>query len=226
MRNKINEEKRIAAERAVGFVGDGMILGLGTGSTVEFALKKLSERIEDENLEIIGIPTSNATERRAGELGISLSTLDEHPEIDLDIDGADEVDKKFNLIKGGGGAHTREKVIAEASKEFIVIVDSGKVVERIGKFPVAVEVIPFSMGFVKKKLKELGGAPRLRGDFVTDNDNLILDTKFDYIRDPELMEKTLNNIAGVLENGIFAHRKPDKVIVGYAEGKKTKILIP
>jgi ribose 5-phosphate isomerase A len=242
--------KKSAGEKAAEYVKDGMVVGLGTGSTVEYTIKKIAARIREENLKITGIPTSIATEKLARDEKIPLSTLNDrfrvirgftshtskclngvkgniandseaYTEIDLDIDGADEVDGNFNLIKGGGGAHTREKIIASASKEFIVVAGSSKKVSRLGNFPVPVEVLPLAVEFVKSELIKLGGSPKLRENFTTDNGNHILDTKFE-IKDPEKLETELNSIPGVVDNGIFAHRKPEKVI--FADGDKIEIL--
>lgn len=213
----IELSKKTAAERAVEFIEDGMILGLGTGSTAEYAIKKIAE----EKLNIVAVPTSRRTEKLAKKLRIPLAKMDEYREIDMDIDGADEVDPEFNLIKGGGGAHTREKRIAERSKKFIVVVDHTKLVKRLGNFPVPVEVEPSRKDFVEEKLRELDGIPRLREDFITDNGNIIIDTRFD-IENPRELEERLNSIPGVIENGIFSKRKPEIIIVGY--GTEVKIL--
>jgi len=213
--------KRSAGEKAAEYVKDGMVVGLGTGSTVEYTIKKIAARIREENLRITGIPTSIATEKLARDEKIPLASLNEHPVVDLDIDGADEVDGNFNLIKGGGGAHTREKIVASASKEFIVVAGSSKKVSRLGNFPVPVEVLPLAVEFVKSELIKLSGNPKLRENFITDNGNRILDTKFE-IKNPKKLEVELNSIPGVVDNGIFAHRKPEKVI--FADGDKIEIL--
>ncbi len=214
---KIGLSKKTAAEMAVDFIEDGMVIGLGTGSTAEYAIKRLAEK----NLDIIAVPTSRRTERLAGELGIPLASMNEYREIDVDIDGADEIDPDFNLIKGGGGAHTWEKRIAEKSNTFIVIVDHTKLVKKLGNFPVAIEVEPSERDSVEEELKHLGGIPELRKNFRTDNGNVIVDTKFD-IKEPHELEERLNSIPGVIENGIFSKRKPEIVIVGY--DKEVKIL--
>src|ERR1700682_3937064 len=157
-----NEEEKEAAGRAAAkLVLDAAIVGLGTGSTAYFAVAALGERVKD-GLKIIGIPTSVRTADLARAVGIPLTTLDEHPEIDITIDGADEVDPKLNLIKGGGGALTREKVIAAASKKMVVVADSGKVVSVLGKFPLPVEVIAFARAVVERKIVAVGGLAKLR----------------------------------------------------------------
>ncbi len=223
---KLDLSKKSAGDAAAEYVKNNMVVGLGTGSTVKYTIKKLGERIRNENLNIIGIPTSIDTEKLAKKEGILLSTLDEHPIIDLDIDGADECDKNFNLIKGGGGAHTREKIVAVASKKFIVVADSSKKVEKLGAFALPVEVLKSDVEFVKNELIKLGGKPALRKKegkdiIVTDNGNYILDTKFE-INNPLEMELKLNSIPGVVDNGLFAVRKPEIVI--FADGCEIEIL--
>ena len=214
--------KKLAAEKAVLYIEDGMVVGLGTGSTVEFALKKLGERIKKEKLNIKGIPTSNKTKKHATEYGIPLIDLEECTEIDLTIDGADEVDSFFNVIKGGGGALTREKVIAYHTKRMIIIVDETKIVKGLGAdFPVPVEVIKFGWHATKKSLEELGCTAELRKimdeSFITDNTNYILDCDFGRIDDPETLERNINEIPGVVENGLFIGLVDD-VIVGSKQG--------
>jgi ribose 5-phosphate isomerase A len=203
-----NEEEKEAAGRAAAkLVRDGDIVGLGTGSTAYFAVVALGERVKD-GLKIIGIPTSVRTADLARAVGIPLTTLDEHPEIDITIDGADEVDPKLNLIKGGGGALTREKVIATASKKMVVVADSGKVVAVLGQFPLPVEVIAFARTVVERKIVSLGGLPKLRtkadgSPFVTDNGNEILDCSFGKIADPPALARELGGTPGVVEHGLF-----------------------
>src|SRR5580658_677440 len=173
------EEKQSAGRAAAKLVRDGDIVGLGTGSTAYFAILALGERVK-AGLKIIGIPTSVRTGDLARSVGIPLGTLDEHPEIDITIDGADEIDRKLNLIKGGGGALLREKVVASATKKMIVVADSSKVVLTLGKFPLPVEVISFARTVVERKIVALGASPKLRTQpdgsaFLTDNGNQILD---------------------------------------------------
>ena len=203
-----NEEEKEAAGRAAAkLVRDSDIVGLGTGSTAYFAVVALGERVK-AGLKIIGIPTSVHTADLARAVGIPLTTLDEHPEIDITIDGADEVDPKLNLIKGGGGALTREKVIAIASKKMVVVADSGKVVAVLGKFPLPVEVIAFARTVVERKIVSLGGSPKLRvkpdgGAYLTDNGNEILDCSFGKIADPPALARELSDVPGVVEHGLF-----------------------
>src|SRR5271155_3914058 len=153
-------EKEAAGRAAAKLVRDGEVVGLGTGSTAYFAVIALGERV-NAGLKIVGIPTSEQTADLARSVGITLTTLDEHPEIDITIDGADEIDPKLNMIKGGGGALTREKVIASASKKMVVVADSGKIVPVLGKFPLPVEIISFARTLVEKKIVSLGAAPKL-----------------------------------------------------------------
>jgi len=203
-----NEEEKEAAGRAAAkLVRDGEIVGLGTGSTAYFAVVALGERVK-AGLKIIGIPTSVQTADLARAVGIPLTTLDEHPEIDITIDGADEVDPKLNLIKGGGGALTREKVIATASKKMVVVADSGKIVRVLGKFPLPVEVIAFARTVVERKIVSLGGSPKLRlkldgSPYLTDNGNEILDCSFGKIADPPALAGELSGTPGVVEHGLF-----------------------
>jgi ribose 5-phosphate isomerase A len=156
-----DHEKQIAARAAVDLVGAGSIVGLGSGSTATYAVRFLAERVR-EGLKIVGIPTSQQTKRLAEQLGIPLATLNEHPKIDIDIDGADEIDPQLNLIKGGGGAFLREKIIASVSLRFIVIADSAKQVKRLGKFPLPVEVVPFAQSLIETQIEALGAHVSLR----------------------------------------------------------------
>ena len=217
--------KKKAAEAAAEYVKDGMVVGLGTGSTVEWAIRKLGQKVQ-EGLNIIGIPTSERSEKLAKELEIPLTTLLEHPVIDLTIDGADEVDPNLCLIKGGGAALLREKILAEAAKQFIIIVDSSKMVQKLGlKMPVPVEVIPPALSHAIMRIRQLGGSPIIRqsqrkaGPIITDNGNFILDVSFESIENPSKLETHLNTIPGVLENGLFTHQT-DLVYIGEAKGVK------
>ena len=213
--------KQLSAEQAVEVVQSGMIVGLGTGSTIHYGLLKLGEMLRN-GLDIIGIPTSKQTERIASEQGIPLSTLGKHPVVDLTIDGADEVNPNLDLIKGMGGALLREKIIAHASKRLIIIVDDSKLVEALGtKSPLPVEVLPFGWRATQLVLDQICRQSDLRcvGDvpFVSDNGNYILDCHFDSIPDPAQTELTINNLPGVVENGLFVGRA-GRVVIGTASG--------
>jgi ribose 5-phosphate isomerase A len=199
-------EKQRSAEAAVEYVKDGMIVGLGTGSTTEFAVKKLGEKVRD-GLAIRGIPTSDITKKQAEEEGIPLIDFSETMYIDLTIDGADEIDADLNMIKGGGAALLREKIVASASREVIIIVSSEKFVHQLGSFPLPVEVIPFGWQVIFNQLETLGGSPDLRlkqGQALrTDQGNYIIDCQFSQIIDAVQLEQLLNMIPGVVENGLF-----------------------
>jgi ribose 5-phosphate isomerase A len=203
-----NEKEKEAAGRAAAeLVSDGSVVGLGTGSTAYFALVALGERVKS-GLKIIGIPTSEKTADLARAMGIPLTTLDEHPEIDITIDGADEIDPALNLIKGGGGALLREKVVASASKKMVVVADSGKMVPVLGKFPLPLEIIAFARTVVEKKITSLGAAPKLRtrpdgSPYITDNGNPILDCSFAKIADPPALARILSDTPGIVEHGLF-----------------------
>jgi ribose 5-phosphate isomerase A len=221
---KQEEMKRLAAEKACEYIEDGMILGLGTGSTVDYALKKIGKMIK-EGMRIKGVPTSFRTKKIANEENIPLTSLEENPEIDLTIDGADEVDSELRLIKGGGGALTREKMVAYYSNKVIIIIDETKVVKMLGiDFSLPVEVVKFGWTLTQKKLKEFKCNVELRkimnNPYITDNSNYILDCEFDRIKDPEQLELDINNIPGVVENGLFIGLV-DEVIVGSKQGIKT-----
>jgi ribose 5-phosphate isomerase A len=202
-----DEEKQTAARAAVQLIESGNIVGLGSGSTAAFALRYLAERV-GKGLNILGIPTSLQTQHLAEQLGIPLTTLDEHPVIDIDIDGADEIDSQLNLIKGGGGAFLREKIIASVSRRFVVIGDSAKQVSRLGKFPLPVEAIPFAESLIKPQIEALGASVKLRqyaygNPYVTDEGHHILDCIFGEIIDPPALAQKLCNIPGVVEHGLF-----------------------
>ncbi|BAS56847.1 ribose-5-phosphate isomerase [Leptolyngbya boryana IAM M-101] len=192
-------------------VQSNSIVGLGTGSTTAYAIQAIGERLQSGDLQNIkGIPTSFQAIVLARQYGIPLVTLDEVEKIDIAIDGADEVDPQKNLIKGGGAAHTQEKIVDSLADQFIVVVDSGKLVDHLGStFLLPVEVLPMAVTPVMKAIEKLGGKPQLRmgvkkaGPVVTDQGNLVIDVKFDRIDQPAELEKTLNNLPGVLENGLF-----------------------
>ena len=200
-------EKELAGRAAARLVRDGDVVGLGTGSTAYFGVVAIGERVR-AGLKIVGIPTSDATADLARKLGIPLSTLDEHQTIDITIDGADEIDPSLNLIKGGGGALLREKIIATASKKMVVVADSTKIVRVLGKFPLPVEIIPFAQAILEKKIGALGAACKLRmkadgQPFVTDEGHRILDCSFGKITDPAALARVLNEMPGVVEHGLF-----------------------
>lgn len=217
------ELKRMAGERAADFVRSGMVVGLGTGSTAIHAVNKIGRLLREGVLrDIVGIPTSTKTEQVAREWGIPLTTLQEHPVIDLTIDGADEVDPQLNMIKGGGGALLREKIVAHVSRREIIVIDPSKLVQTLGStFPLPVEVIPFGWNICAEELRQLGFEPRLRmaGElpYVTDEGNYILDCRVPKNPDVVTLERALNAIPGVVENGFFVGHA-DLVIVGRPEG--------
>jgi ribose 5-phosphate isomerase A len=218
--DKKADRKRRAAERAVDFVANNQIVGLGTGSTTRFAIEALGRRVK-EGVAITGVPTSIETERLASAAGIPLMTLDEVQYIDVSIDGADEVDPQYNLIKGGGGALTREKLVAFASKKRIIIVDDSKLVTRLGvSFALPVEVLPFGWTHAARKLEAYGCSVGLRmtddQPFNTDNGNYILDCRFDSIIDPTELERAIKLMPGVIESGLFVSLV-DVLVIGYED---------
>ena len=202
-----DSEKQAAARAAVQLVESGSVVGLGSGSTATFAIEFLAERVR-AGLKVLGIPTSKATKQLAEQVGIPLTTLDKNPVIDIDIDGADEIDPQLNLIKGGGGAMLREKVIASASKRFVVVAESTKLVPHLGQFPLPVEVISFAEALVKRRIEALGAQVILRKHnagsvYVTDEGHHILDCSFGQIADPATLNAKLHEIPGVVEHGLF-----------------------
>lgn len=213
--------KQEVGKAAAALVKSGMIVGLGTGSTTAYAIEYLGNRIQSGEIkDIQGIPTSFQAEVLAKQYGIPLTTLDAVDHIDIAIDGADEVDPQKNLIKGGGAAHTREKIVDSLAAQFVVVVDSNKLVDHLGStFLLPVEVIPMAMTPVMRAIEKLGGKPELRmgirkaGPVITDQGNMVIDVKFDSIDNPAELEKTLNNIPGVLENGLFVG-VADLILVG------------
>ena len=219
----MQDPKEVAGRRAAEFVEDGMTLGLGTGSTVHFTLLAIAERIRDRGLRVRGVPTSLDTERKARELGIPLATLDDVEAIDLTIDGADEIDAAFDMIKGGGGALLREKVVASITRTEVIVVGANKVVSKLGTtFALPVEVVPFARATVERALRRLGCEPKLRanaaGVYMTDNSNHVLDCRFPAgIADARALETKLAHVPGIVESGLFvglAH----VVVVGNADG--------
>lgn len=221
--------KQEVGKAAANRVKSGMIVGLGTGSTTAYAIEFIGNRLKSGELkDILGIPTSFQAEVLAKQHGVPLTTLDAVDHIDIAIDGADEVDPQKNLIKGGGAAHTREKVVDAFADQFIVVVDSGKLVEKLGStFLLPVEVIPMALSPVMQAIKKLGGTPELRegirkaGPVITDQGNFVIDVKFNTIDNPAELEKSLNNLPGVLENGLFVG-VADLILVGEVkEGQPT-----
>jgi ribose 5-phosphate isomerase A len=203
------------ARAALKFVEDGMTLGVGTGSTVNAFIDELASsgiRLE------AAVSSSDDTTRRLESIGVNVVDLNRTGDLELYIDGADEVDEHKRLIKGGGGALTREKIIAAASRKFVCIVDASKCVKVLGEFPLPVEVIPMARALVSRKLVGLGGRPELREDFTTDNGNLILDVRNLDLVDPVDMETRINQIPGVVTCGLFARRGADTVLVATKEG--------
>ncbi len=226
-----------AAKRAVGdaaawLVEDGMRLGLGTGSTTAFAIEAIGRRVRDEALRIVGVPTSFAAERRARAHGIPLVTLDDLDALDLALDGADEVDARLDLIKGGGGAHTREKVVAAAAERFVVLVDASKLVDRLGTTrAVPVEVLPLACAPVCRAIEAIGGDPALRmavrkdGPVVTDQGFWIVDATFPPIHDPAALAVRLQAIPGILDHGLFVGMTSE-VLVAEADGRVRTLAPP
>ena len=225
----IDTAKFVAAKRSVDFIEDKMRVGLGTGSTAAWMVRALGERVREEGLSIIGVPTSRRTAELAAQVGIHVVSLDEARWLDITIDGTDEFDSELNLIKGGGGAHLQEKIVATASDTMVVIADPSKRVEHLGAFPLPVEVIPFGWQTTKALLEEaidatdvLGttGTLRMNGEapFVTDEGNHIIDLHLQRIGDARKLSLMLNQIPGVVENGLFIDIC-DRVVIGHQDGK-------
>lgn len=213
-----DELKKLAAEAALEYIGDGGIIGVGTGSTVNHFIDLLApvkHRIE------AAASSSEASTERMKAQGIPVVDLNAAGELEVYIDGADESNRQLQLIKGGGGALTREKIIAAASKKFVCIADDSKLVDVLGSFPLPVEVIPMARSYVARELVKLGGTPIWRENFVTDNGNLILDIHHLSIMEPVKLEQQINNIPGVVTVGIFALRPADLLILGGPEGART-----
>jgi ribose 5-phosphate isomerase A len=211
----MSELKIKAAQAAMAYIEDDMVIGVGTGSTVNFFIKELAaikHRID------ACVASSKATETLLREAGIPVIDLNSASDLSIYIDGADEVNELGEMIKGGGGALTREKIVANVAKEFICIVDESKIVTHLGKFPIAVEVIPMARSLVARRLVQLGGDPEYRDGFVTDNGNIILDVYNLTINASGALEDSINVIPGVVDNGLFAHRLADKIIVASASG--------
>ena len=204
------DAKKAAGEAAAELVKSGMVVGLGTGSTVAWTIKRLGARFLDGGLDFLGVPTSYQAENLAIASGIKLTTLNQHPDLDLAIDGADQVDFNLFAIKGGGAAHTREKVVACSARKFVIVADESKFVEHLNH-GVPVEVLPFAARLAERRLKELGGVPVLRfgkmkdGPVITDNGNFVMDVDFGTIEDPAALATRISPIPGVVEHGIFGN---------------------
>ncbi len=213
-----NEKKRLAATAAIDHVEEGMLIGVGTGSTVNFfidALGAMKRSIRG------AVSSSEASTSRLTGLGIEVVELNEAGTLDIYVDGADEADPNLHLIKGGGGALTREKIVAAASQKFVCIIDDSKLVDVLGKFPLPVEVIPMARSYVGRQLVAAGGQPELRTGFVTDNGNQIIDVHNLRLSDAAAMETRLNQIAGVVSVGIFAQRPADLLLIGADNGVRS-----
>jgi ribose 5-phosphate isomerase A len=211
----MEELKKKAAYEAVKTVKDGMIVGLGTGSTAKYAILKLGEMVK-EGLDIIGIATSLESERIARQAGIKIADINDYDSIDITIDGADQVDDNLNLIKGGGGALLREKIVASCSKREIIVVDESKIA-RSFSYPLPVEVVKFGWKRTAEKLAKLNFKPHIRHGFVTDNGNYILDCEYDKLENVKEIEAEINNLPGVVENGLFIGLASE-IIIGKREG--------
>ena len=210
-----DEKKRLVAEAALDYVPDGCIVGVGTGSTANFFIDALGARRD----RLRGaVASSEASAARLRALGIPLFDLNEVDELPVYVDGADETTRERALIKGGGGALTREKIVAAASKTFVCVVDDSKLVTQLGRFPLPVEVIPLARALVARQLTALGGKPVLRAGFITDNGNEILDVHGLSISDPAALETTINQLTGVVTNGLFARRPADVLLMATDAG--------
>jgi len=219
------KEKRNAAKEAVKNVRDDSVVGLGSGSTAAYAIKELGNRIKCEGLHVLGLPTSYQAFMLAAKHKIQTTTLEEHPTLDLTIDGADQIDEKLDLIKGMGGALAREKIVASASKKLIIVADESKKVKVLGENnqPVPIEVLPFAASYVMRKIGDAGGKPVLRegvrkvGPVITDNGNFIIDVGFGPIGRPDLLERELKTISGIVETGLFV-KMVNSVYLGKRRG--------
>jgi ribose 5-phosphate isomerase A len=212
-------EKVAAARKSIEYVKDGMVVGLGSGSTATFAIKFLGEQVRD-GLKIRGIPTSRASEQLARSLNIPLTTFDEVGYTDVTIDGADEVAPGLALIKGGGGALLHEKIVAAASRKLVIVADQHKIVKLLGKFPLPVEVIPFAAAPIKKQLEAIGANPVLRnaleggGPYITDEGNYIFDCHYEEIKDPAAVARAIKMMTGVVEHGLFLGLASVAIVAG------------
>ncbi len=213
-----DELKRQAAEAALEYLPDGGVLGIGTGSTVNHFIDLLADV---KNRYEGAVSSSEASTERLKAIGMQVFDLNAVGELEIYVDGADESNHSLHLIKGGGGALTREKIIAAASKKFVCIADESKLVHVLGKFPLPVEVIPMARSYVARELVKLGGTPVWRENFITDNGNIILDVENLEIMEPVKLETEINQIAGVVTVGIFGHRPADVLILGSESGPRT-----
>jgi ribose 5-phosphate isomerase A len=210
-----DELKRAVARAAVRYVPDNAVIGVGTGSTADCFIDELG-RMADRVAGAVASSERSAT--RLAHQGIRLVDLNDVESLPVYIDGADEVDHGFSMIKGGGGALTREKIVAAVADKFVCIADHTKAVDVLGRFPLPIEVIPLARAYVMRRVAALGATPRLRADFTTDNGNVIVDVHGLKINDPVALERTLNGIAGVVTNGLFAERGADVLLLGTPEG--------
>lgn len=213
-----NALKKAAAEAALAYVRDDTVVGVGTGSTVNYFIEALAAR--RARIEAT-VASSEASAQRLRALHIPVRELNDTDGCDVYVDGADEVTEHLAMVKGGGAALTREKVVAQASRTFVCIADASKLVPVLGRFPLPVEVIPMARSFVARELVKLGGMPQLRDGVVTDNGNLVLDVRGLTILDPVALETAINQIPGVVTNGIFARRPADVLLLAAADGVKT-----
>jgi ribose 5-phosphate isomerase A len=224
-REWVEKAKKNAALEAVKHVRDGFIVGLGSGSTAAYAIEEIGNMIKREKIRVLGVPTSYQAFMLAVKRGIPITTLEEHPTIDLTIDGADQIDQELNLIKGMGGALTREKIVAFASKNFIIVADESKKVKVLGEnnHSVPIEVVPFAASLITRKIEEMGGKPALRegvkkvGPVITDNGNMLIDANFGLIHNPTELENKLKMVPGVVETGLFI-KMASEVYIGKHSG--------
>jgi ribose 5-phosphate isomerase A len=215
------EAKQAAAARAVAEIKNGMTIALGTGSTAYWAIQEIGDRVA-QGLDIKAVASSLRSENLARERKIPIADLSGIDRFDIDIDGADEVDQDGNLIKGGGGALLREKILAANSRKFLVIVDGSKLVDQLGKVPLPVEIVPFGSALTLKNLERMEAHPSVRQlngkDYISENGNLIADCRFQTIADPAALNRRLHEIPGIVETGLFLHTMVHSVFVGYADG--------
>ena len=222
------ESKKFAAEAATRLIQDGMVVGVGTGSTIAFLIEALARRSRDEGLKIVAVPTSFQSRILCAKLGIPVRDMQDVAVLDLALDGADEVDPGLNLIKGGGGSQTREKIVAAMAKDFVVVVDESKLVPALGAtFPVPIEVLPSGVTYIERRLRDMGAEPSLRtgtgkdGPVVTDNGQFILDARFPPATDLRAADADMHRIPGIVETGLFFNLASKVLIGGSAPGTPT-----